>query len=156
MSRVTREQFLAAAMNLIGTPYIYGGRGAIENEPGVDCSGLVALSFWNAGDKETARQLAALSAQGMWSTLPPCKMPPEMGDLAFYGLPQQEYKGKWKVTHVVVMTSKTGPIISASGGSSEVDTLQEAHEKDAKVKAFPNVAYRSGCLGFRSLAKYFK
>lgn len=44
MSRISREQFLAAAINLIGTPYIYGGRGAVESEPGVDCSGLVALA----------------------------------------------------------------------------------------------------------------
>lgn len=153
MPRVTREQFLAAAINLIGTPYIYGGRGEVEGELGVDCSGLVALAFWKAGDRETAWQLAALSAHGMFTALPVWE-PGELykvltPDLAFYGPPA-------RATHVVILTSETGPVLSASGGSSEVDTLEEAHEKDAKVKAFPNVAYRTGCLGFRSLSKFFK
>jgi cell wall-associated NlpC family hydrolase len=163
MPRVTREQFLAAAINLVGTPYIYGGRGAIENEAGVDCSGLVALAFWNAGDRETGGLFAAMSAQGMMvAGGDPLPHDPKTGrsrsevDLAFYGITRPD--GSAHASHVVITLQRDGegPVLSASGGSSEVDTLQEAHEKDAKVKAFASPGYRKDLIGFRSLSKYFK
>jgi cell wall-associated NlpC family hydrolase len=163
MPRVTREQFIAAAINLVGTPYIYGGRGAIENEPGVDCSGLVALAFWDAGDRETGRLFAAMSAQGMMvSGGDPLPHDPGTGgsrlevDLAFYGTVRPD--GGAHASHVVITLQRDGegPVLSASGGSSEVDTLREAHEKDAKVRAFSSPDYRKDLIGLRSLSRYFK
>lgn len=150
MARVSREQFLAAAINLIGTPYIYGGRGAVENEPGVDCSGLVALAFWNAGDKETAKKLAALSAQGMWTSLDGGIGGDlsRIADLAFYGPPE-------KASHVVICFSERGPVISASGGSPFIDTVKEAQDAGAKVRAWATPKYRADFLGFRSLARFY-
>ncbi len=153
MGKVTREQFYAAAINLVGTPYIYGGRGIIENEPGVDCSGLVALAFWNAGMKEAGKKMAGLSTQGMMTSLPG----PVVGDsgplLAFYG-DLKNYP--MKATHVVICLALEGPVLSASGGSPEVDTLPEAHERDAKVKAWASVYYRKDFLCWRSLREFFK
>lgn len=148
MARISREQFLAAAINLIGTPYIYGGRGAVENEPGVDCSGLVALAFWNAGDKETARYFAGLSARGLYAETDEVHGLSRVTDLAFYGPPE-------KASHVVICLSERGPVISASGGSPFIDTVKEAQEAGAKVRAWATPKYRGDFLGFRSLARFY-
>ncbi len=90
----TIEAVIASAMKLLGSPYLWGGMSA----KGVDCSGLVRISFImngillprnasqqiNCGERIDVSDLSNL----------------RRGDLVFFGSRPSEPEGKLRVTHV--------------------------------------------------------
>jgi len=140
-----RAAFLAHLLRLMGVPYIYGGR----NTNGVDCWGLIALAYKEAGGSV---RLIAWWTDVAWNTLGKLDSEAELqpGDLAFYG-----GAGPKDVAHVMVCLSN-GLVMGASGGDSTTKTIPEALRVGAKVKVFESLtAYnkqRGDFRGFRRLA----
>jgi cell wall-associated NlpC family hydrolase len=129
--------YLTNVLNLIGTPYVYGGRDRV----GVDCWGLVALALYEAG----GQKLYHWWTDAAWENLTPvdpAKAVP--GDLVFYP------------GHVVVLAGG-GCVVSASYGTRHIRTPEQAMARNppARVVAWPTVHYRSGpsgtIRGYRSM-----
>lgn len=135
-----RTTYVSNVLNLIKTPYIWGGR----DKMGVDCWGLPALALYLSGgpklfDWWTDRAFAQL----------PTTDGPQIGDLCFYGV---DAANPMNVDHVTVWMG--GAVVGASGGGSAVTTLAVAQAKGAMVKAIDSYLYRSGFRGFRSMSPY--
>ncbi|MDR2813790.1 MAG: C40 family peptidase [Prevotellaceae bacterium] len=95
-----RRAAVAAAMQLLNAPYLWGGRTAL----GVDCSGLTQLAYRTAGvaiPRDAAQQAEAGTAVSLTEDAQPA-------DLAFFGSEGE------KITHVGMLLGG-GKIIHASG-----------------------------------------
>lgn len=140
-----RSHYLSNVLNLMGAPYVYGGRSA----EGLDCWGLVALALRQAGGPNLYRWWT----DHAWAQLPAVEGREALpGDLAFYARAGAE---PGDVEHVVVLAGH-GTVVSASYGSSRITTpeLAAAASPPARVMAWPTVHYRAGFVGFRSLSPY--
>lgn len=86
---------VAFARAALGTPYVWGGNG--KQDGGFDCSGLTTAAYASAGlglPRTAQRQYDTLSHLPSW-------MPPQPGDLIFFGA------GPRSVTHVGIAISDT-------------------------------------------------
>lgn len=145
----TRAEYLRALVSLVGTPYIYAGRGPT----GVDCSGAIsrALRLSSGGTID----LDAWWTDKMWTTWPPV-IEPLPGDACFYGGEGPD------VSHVMVLLTPPGRgvpdglVIGSSGGGRNCTTPEQALRLGAGVHAKPGVHYRDDFRGFRSMAAYLR
>jgi hypothetical protein len=80
---VSKPAFLRRVLELVHTPYIYGGR----SRDGVDCWGIVALAWEMAGGGERFFEwwtdVGWQKLEVVGETVGPGILPPETGDLAF-------------------------------------------------------------------------
>jgi hypothetical protein len=99
---LAEDEPLALARGFLGTPYVWGGLG----RDGIDCSGLVHLSFRAVGSRvpRDAADQAALAVP---------VADPRPGDLYFFGRPDA------KVSHVGFVTERG--ILHASDGVGVVE-----------------------------------
>ena len=98
-----RQQILATADRLIGTPYVLGG----DSPTGMDCSGLVQYAYLQVGI-----QLPRTSAEQFQAAQPQRRVLP--GDLLFFRTGHSD-----QVSHVGIYAGN-GQMIHASSGSREV------------------------------------
>ncbi|MDR1909239.1 MAG: C40 family peptidase [Spirochaetaceae bacterium] len=105
-----RRRLVSAAESYLGTPYRYGGVG----RGGLDCSGLIYLSFRDALRVEPPRTVAALYA---WvEKIPAGGLAP--GDLVFFVTEGREvshagiYTGEGRFIHAASEGARTGVIQS--------------------------------------------
>lgn len=118
------EDAIAAAERLIGTPYLWGGASAF----GIDCSGLVQLSFMMAGiDVQRDSDMQAATAGRPL----PADAPLQRGDLVF-----------WK-GHVGLMADAE-TLIHANGHSMDVrrESLADAIARIGYLYGQPTVRRR--------------
>lgn len=117
----------------IGLPYRWKGDDPIK---GFDCSGLVVEMFKMAG---IMKEHEDLTADGIKKSLKDKKVEkPKVGVLVFYGTEE--------ATHVGICLNRKY-MIEAGGGSSKVDTEEEAADKNAYIRIRP-IDRRSDILGF--------
>lgn len=96
-----RNDFIASAKKLLGTPYLYGG----SSEDGIDCSGLIYVSARDSGLGVIPR-----TAEGIYNYCTPIKESErQAGDLLFFT------EGS-KVSHVAIFLGDNQFIHSASEG----------------------------------------
>jgi cell wall-associated NlpC family hydrolase len=139
----TRKRFLKRALELAGTPYIWGGR----SKAGVDCWGLVAVAYSEAGGADRSAWWTDVA----WNTLPevePWSRKP--GDLAFYG-----GRNPKDVDHVMIILWDD-MLLGACGGGSRIKTPEDALAANARVKVAEdatayNHARGTDLRGFRRL-----
>ena len=157
------ELVVEQALKLVGTPYIWAGKGdycvrkvdgvdtvrpisSAGCDLGLDCSGLVTLAVKRAGGPDLR---GFWGAQAMWTALP--LLDEDAGEdedwfsLALYGT------GK-KATHVAIVLTPGARslILEAGGGDSRTLTMADA----MRAGAFVRVAFetRKDFLGYRSLS----
>ncbi len=133
---VTRAKFLKCALEMMGTPYIYGGR----SRDGLDCSGLVVVALKEAGGPDWT---SGWWTDRFYNELVPT-IAPKPGDLCLYGAPNDP-------SHVMIWLGTEGLVLGASGGNSSTTTLMAAAKARAEVKVKENYKYRPDFIGFRSL-----
>ena len=127
---------------LEGVGYVWGGRSAA----GVDCSGLVTLSLWEASDGRID-WLRDINTDGLWK-LPPVDVAAlQVGDLALYW--GENSKGPEDVSHVMVYAGAGQCVGMFWGGPSDTDGAKS--RAAGKVAAVKPVHYRSDLAGFRRL-----
>ncbi len=138
-NRPKRNSFMVHALNLMGTPYVWGGK----SPAGIDCSGVVTLALHQSFGPDWRK---THWTDKLWNELP---VVPEMdalpGDLIFYG-----GKSAQDVAHVMVL-GPLGIAFGASGGDSTCVSVQIARERGARVRAYDDVRYRPDLRGFRRL-----
>lgn len=144
--KTSLERYMSVGLGLIGTPYIYGGR----DRSGVDCSGLVILSLYEASIGGIDLRKGWWTDR-LWKELPPLERP-QVGCLAFYG-----GKSDTDVEHVMVVLClpghpglKGGAVLGATGGGQDTT----APTKGALVTVKPGIRYRRDFRGFRSVSLY--
>jgi cell wall-associated NlpC family hydrolase len=137
----TRALFLREAIQLMHTPYLWGGR----TKTGVDCWGMVALAYREAGGSPRLLQWWTDVA---WNTLEETKEP-EQGVLAFYG-----GNGPKDVSHVMLCLCD-GLVMGGCGGDETTKTVIEAYRRRASVKVYDSLEtynrMRGDFRGFRRL-----
>lgn len=137
---VKRLTFLKCAFRHVHTPYIWGGK---TPDRGLDCSGLVTLSYYEAGGPDWRE---TKNSDTFWNGLEPVEeglLVP--GDLVFYG-----GTGPNDVDHVAIWVNNLGLILEASGGDHTTLSIAEAMRRHAEVR----VSYfgdRKDLRGFRRL-----
>lgn len=118
------DVLLTVATKYLNTPYIFGGK----TFNGIDCSGLTQELLAAIGAKDFSGDL---TAQGIYNhyygNSEAVKAP---GSLCFYG------QSVTHIDHVTLMLDDFY-VVSASGGTSDTNTLQEAIDKRACVKIRP-------------------
>ncbi|WMJ72881.1 C40 family peptidase [Cytophagaceae bacterium ABcell3] len=92
----TTDKVIQTAKSYVGTKYKYGG----TSRSGIDCSGLVLLSFKSAGI-QLPRTSAEQSQAGKKVKL--SKL--QKGDLVFFSAKKRSRK----ITHVGIVTERNGP-----------------------------------------------
>ncbi len=128
---VRLENFLCEVLWCLGTPYIYGGK---THDGGLDCSGLVTWSLWQAGGPDVRH---THNTERLMDELEPVPylLP---GHLVFYK------------RHVVVHIAG-GLVCGANGGNRETLTVEIARARAARVKLERRFDYRDDILGFRAI-----
>lgn len=122
----TRRRFVKCALELVGTPYIYGGR----SPQGLDCWGFISLAYRMAGGRSYDSWWTDIA----WQTLPRIEVAAVLpGDPAFFG-----GHGPDDVEHVMLALWDE-MLIGASGGTSKCRTLADAHRLNAKTKVVEDV-----------------
>jgi probable lipoprotein NlpC len=129
-----RIRVVEAARKYLGTPYRYGGMSAT----GLDCSGLLVLSFREALGVTLPRSADALYT---WTiTIPPEKLQP--GDFVFF-----RTDGTRRITHVGLYVGNRIFIHAASAGSQTgviYSSLDERYYRNTYAgagRAFPEVPH---------------
>ena len=102
------------AMNLVGTPYRYGGN---TPESGFDCSGLIGYVYWHAARIRTPRTVAQLSDWGQ----PVPAHAANTGDLVIF-------MSKGRTNHAGILVGD-GRFVHApsTGGTVRMDNLSARH-----------------------------
>lgn len=158
-----RGRFVEWALLQMGCPYIWGGKGELRVDPDsdgklfvrtYDCSGLVTCALYHASNfKNDFRK--DWNADRLFKALPKTDEP-ELGDLAFYGVPPDPTKpgSRGQAKHVVIVCGG-GLILGANGGNSDCTNVAIARKNDACVKVDARgVGYRRDLLGYGSLSQY--
>lgn len=149
----TRQRFLELAIDQLGCPYIWGGKGEhYEYAQGdvrfrvFDCSGLVTFCLHAAGGPDWRMDH---NADALYRMLP-ITVSAEPGDLAFYG------PVGGPAIHVVIHVGNgKGAIIGSNGGSSDCTTIERSEEHRAGVRIdVRGPHYRRDYIGSRSMANY--
>lgn len=144
----TRAKFLKRGLELMGTPYVWGGR----SNAGVDCWGFVALLLRDTSGGELGFEKWWTDKAWMELTSTGSARP---GDLAFYG-----GNGPEDVDHVMIVLHPPGGalpdgmVFGASGGDRHCLTPEDAAERSACVKPFLSVRYRGDFRGYRSMSSF--
>lgn len=147
---VARANFCTIAEARIGCVTLWGQKGPRL----FDCSGLVAWSLLKAGFESPIHKIDMnWNAQRMANDLSSDQLEQSQwqeGDLAFYG-------SSWAhVVHVAIVWTG-GQVLSASGATSLVKTVEEAKALPrARVKIESKVKYRKDFLGVCSLNQYLE
>lgn len=157
------ELVVEAALQQLGVPYIWAGRGdyAVRDlgdgkgpravpmqtvascDRGYDCSGLIGAAVHKAGGPDLR---AWWGADALWRALP--DMDDDAGEdddwfaLAFYGT-------QHKATHVAIEMGRN-VVLEAAGGDSRCLTYRDAVARGAAVRL--GFEKRSDLLGYRSLS----
>lgn len=122
------------------TDYIFGGTYDPGHSMGVDCSGLIIDCYTFAGilnKTDPVRTAAQLEARFKSVSTP------SGGDLAFFGL--------GGATHVVIVDTDGKTLIGASGGNQNIQTIEQARVKNARVKKITaGISYRDDFRGYAS------
>lgn len=150
------DRFVAAALDVQGTPYIWGGKGVYAWSPvkpvamqehadcpvGFDCAGLVTYASLKAGGKDLTM---TWNAQTMFNFLPDAELNVR-AHLALYG------KGPTVVSHVAIVLGDHKPLLllQAAGGDQTTINYTEAIKRGACVSL--GFGGRQDLLGFRSIA----
>lgn len=138
-----RLTFVKRCLELVHTPYIYGGR----SKDGVDCWGFIAKAWEMAGGGETYFEWWTDVGWNKLTKLDALDAP-RPGDLAFYGGQKEN-----DVEHVMVCLWGR-MLIGASGGDSKTRTFVDAARKGAKVKIIEDgEAYNRARGDFRGLRR---
>lgn len=133
---VSRKDFLCTALELMGTPYIWGGKDPVR---GLDCSGLVTHALWLCGGPDWRW---SHNSELLYDSLKETKEP-QPGDLAFYG--------KGRISHVMIALGALDIVFGASDGDSSTTSAKEAKRRDAEVETRPSHLYRSDFWGWRAM-----
>ena len=130
MNLEARAHFVAWAALQIGDDVLWGAKG----DDLFDCSGLVTWCLWKCGGADLRNQF---NSQRLYRTCVEYKKgdEPQPGDLAFYGHSDKQ------IIHVAILVSR-GRVISASGASGKVLTIDEARQRGACVELKQKVKYR--------------
>lgn len=128
------------------TPYVWGGK----RPGGLDCSGLVTLSLWEASDGRIDWR-DTHNTDRLWAPSP-LTLPVDVadllpGDLAFYW--GDNSKGPEDVSHVAVYAG-AGVVIGQNWGGPS-DTNPAASRAAGKVSSVKPIHYRADLAGFRRL-----
>lgn len=147
---LARANFCTIAEARIGCVTLWGQKGPRL----FDCSGLVAWSLLKAGFESAIHKIDMnWNAQRMANDLSSDQLEQSQwqeGDLAFYG-------SSWShVVHVAIVWTG-GQVLSASGATSLVKTIEEAKALPrARVKIESKVKYRKDFLGVCSINQYLE
>lgn len=116
---------LFVAHSMLNTPYLWGGNSPLI---GVDCSGFIQTVLSSVGIDPPGDQ----TSQALYNHLSKKGWPSQLakGSVLFFGKNRQE------ITHVS-MAYNEKLMIESSGGDSKTKTLQDAIDKDARVKINP-------------------
>ena len=118
------------AMDLNGSPYVWGGQEAIDNEAEFDCSGLIVEGLRRFGLIVPSKDL---SAQGIYNTFKKYEVTDgtlQFGDAVFFGT------SKSSITHIMmVMNEKM--LCGAQGGGKDTNSKAEAVQGDGYVRLMP-------------------
>ena len=138
LPKVRATVFLAEALKLMGTPYIWGGKGLT----GIDCSGAVTYAYWRAGGPDLR---AMHGSARLWEMLPEPDLaqPLRVGHLVFYG-------PSHRISHVMIHVA-CGIVVGACGGDRSTTSLARAAEQKARVDVKTTYHYRRDLRGFRML-----
>ena len=120
------EIFIATAMNLLGTPYIYGGNSPLV---GLDCSGLVMECLRSVGCAPKNDSSAQMLFDHFNEGARQCHRPTR-GDLIFFG------RSITEVSHIgIALDAKH--MVESGGGDRRCKTVQIATKMDARVRIRP-------------------
>jgi len=137
--------FIARALELIGTPYRWGGK---DPATGLDCSGFITFALWQATGKDFRE---THNTDRMWWEWAPARFP-RAGDLAFFG-----GTGPNDVDHVMMVLPLDGDVelpellVGACGGDRTTTTVREAIRRKACVQVRQGTSYRPDFRGYRQV-----
>lgn len=131
-----RERFVEWALSQLGKPVLWGAKGPLV----FDCSGLVTYGWKQVGLPDHREDWSALK---MLTQLTPLTAMDEAlpGDICGYGIRTSPHR------HVAIYL-ESGGVISASGASQGILTLDDAFKHGARVRRFKSYRYRDDFLGF--------
>lgn len=150
----TRPHLLKIAVELVQTPYLWGGKGEMVYAPkgakiapyfGLDCSGFITYSVY----KLTGKDLRFThNTDKMWQEWEEVSYEDvEPGDCAMYGGDTEN-----DVDHVMMVLCVIGDVIvvvGACSGDSKTIDRKIAKDQDARVKVRASHLYRRDFRGFR-------
>jgi cell wall-associated NlpC family hydrolase len=142
-----REAFLKAALGKIRMPYLWDGKLLPQEPQGVDCSGLITASLFEAGGPDLR---ADWNTQRMFDDWPspmmlvgPAVLP---GDLVLYG-----NQATGKVWHVMIALGIGELVFGAAGGDHTTTTIEIAEKIGASVQLWVSKDAMVGFVGYRRI-----
>lgn len=144
----SRALYLRRALDLMGKPYIYGGR----SRDGVDCSGVPILALYDAS--LGAIDLRKWWSDSLWAELAETTAPLP-GDLAFYG-----GTSPIDVDHVMVVLVPPGGQVLTAGivfgavGGDRTTLVPDPDKASVRTKDAVHYAGCSKFRGFRSMRRF--